>query len=176
MTMKTAVGAAAAAALAAVSGLAGASGLGEFGSGVSFKDVRAQASLMAPVPGRALPMAPAAPRAGDAAQRTNIWLDSWNRWSRLPNCGGTVELKIVNGQANVIFRDVENCSNFDILRTNGEFTDYGNKKLGGADRRRSGSFTIPKRFIDRGYNGIQVALQSNSKKTRDLIRIEFWAW
>lgn len=114
--------------------------------------------------------------AGEAAQYPNVTLDTYARRAYLPNCKGTVELKIAGGNANLIFRDVENCSNFDIMASNGEKVDYPNHKLGGGDRDRSGSFSIPRRLVDYGYNGIIVALQSNSKKTRDLIRIHFWAF
>ncbi len=89
---------------------------------------------------------------------------------RLTDCGGTVELNgNDNGQVNLVFRNVENCSNFDILSANGSGLDYPNQKLGGGDRNRSGSFTLPKSIIDEGRNSVRVVIKSNSGKTSDVI-------
>jgi hypothetical protein len=97
-----------------------------------------------------------------------------NDSATLPDCGGVVQTKISNGatQLNLVFSDVVNCSNFDILRANGSTTSYTEKKLGGADRARSGSFTIPADLIDYGNNTITVRIQSNSKKTYDTVIVK----
>lgn len=154
--------------------LAGAEGLPNFTAQFNLKDIKAAAAEMpAVVSAQSFQLAAGA---GDAARYPNVVLDSYTTYARLPNCSGTVELKIAGGNVNLIFRNVVNCSNFDITNSNGDFVDYANKKLGGGDRDRSGSFTIPRRFVDWGHNGIIVSLQSNSKKTRDLIRIHFWAF
>jgi hypothetical protein len=102
-----------------------------------------------------------------------VYMDA-NEYASLPDCGGTVQTKIVNGatQLNLVFSNVVNCSNFDILRANGSSTSYTAKKLGGQDRSRDGSFTIPSDLIDNGNNTITVRIQSNSKKTYDTVIVK----
>jgi hypothetical protein len=97
-----------------------------------------------------------------------------NQSASLKECGGTVEFKVTNGQANLIFRDIKQCSNFDILSANGEKTDYPNKKIG-TEENRSASFTLPKSIIDFGANGVTVIVKSNSGKTSDKIKVKFLA-
>ena len=48
--------------------------------------------------------------------------------------------------------------------------------LGGWRRARGGSFTLPRRFVSAGFNSVTVSLQSNSGKTRDVIRLDLWAY
>ncbi len=93
-------------------------------------------------------------------------------YRRLPDCGGSVEVtKSYSEQVNLVFKNVEDCSNFDILSVNGDRLDYDNKKLGGYDRNRSGSFTLPKFLFENGRNTIRVVLKSNSGKTSDMINV-----
>jgi hypothetical protein len=107
----------------------------------------------------------------------NVYLDTRsNRWGRLPTCGGTVEVNTMGNQVNLVFRDVENCSNFDILSNDGRSISYPNQKLGGRDGARAGSFTLPKRVVDFGHNGVRVELRSNSRKTNDIVYVKFYAW
>lgn len=157
-----------------VTGLASLAGAEGFTAQFNLKELKSAAASMPAIAGQ--PSVQLAAGVGDAARYPNVVLDSYSTWAHLPNCSGIVELKIAGGNANLIFRNVVNCSNFDITNSNGDLVDYTNKKLGGGDRDRSGSFTIPRRFVDWGHNGIIVSLQSNSKKTRDLIRIHFWAF
>ncbi|MBC7384691.1 MAG: hypothetical protein H7301_00835 [Cryobacterium sp.] len=93
----------------------------------------------------------------------------------LNSCGGVVQTKVSNGQLNVIFQNVSNCSNFDIVSANGDRVNYPNMKLGGNEGSRSGSFTLPKKVIDFGGNRVNVLLKSNSGKTSELISIRFIA-
>lgn len=98
-------------------------------------------------------------------------------WAQLPDCGGTVKITESHSggsdQVNVSFRDVVNCSNFDILSANGEAIRYPNQKLGGQNRSRAGSFTLPKKLIDVGANSINVVVRSNTGTTSDRIRVQF---
>lgn len=98
-------------------------------------------------------------------------------YASLPDCGGTIKVTASENnsgeQVNVVFKDVVNCSNFDILAANGEMTSYANKKLGGRDRARSGSFTLPKYLIEDGANSVTVVVRSNSGQTSDTIRVKF---
>jgi hypothetical protein len=138
---------------------------------VSLSAVRASARLL-PTPAPAVAVVPVAYR----AHYPNVELNSYYRYAELPNCGGSIELKIGGGNANLIFRGVKSCSNFDILSNNGDSIGYANKKLGGSNGARGGSFTLPRRFISSGFNAVTVSLQSNSGKTRDLIRLHLWAY
>ena len=98
-------------------------------------------------------------------------------YASLPDCGGTIKVTESDNQGsdqvNIVFKDVVNCSNFDILSSNGDAVNYPNKKLQGEDRARSGSFTLPKRVLGEGFNSIQVRVQSNSRKTMDTINVLF---
>jgi hypothetical protein len=105
----------------------------------------------------------------------NVWLTS-GQYVRLPECGGSVEASQDATQATLVFQGVQNCSNFDIFGANGESVQYPNKKLGGVNQNRSGSFTIPKDLIQLGSNNIQVVVKSNSGKTSDRINISFFSW
>lgn len=94
--------------------------------------------------------------------------------ARLPSCGGEVSMKITGqGQVTLKFDNVTQCSNFDILGANGQAIDYPNKKLQGKEGDRSGSFSLPKRLVDFGFNGIIVVLKSNSGKHDDVIKASF---
>src|SRR5437868_4393982 len=87
--------------------------------------------------------------------------------ARLVECGGIVRVtKSPQGngeQLNLVFRGIEKCSNFDILSSNGDHVDYDDKKIQeqGAGV-RGGSFTLPKRVLELGYNNIQIVVRSNS--------------
>lgn len=98
-------------------------------------------------------------------------------YAQLPDCGGTVKITTSrNGsseQVNIQLRDVVHCSNFDILSANGDQVLYSVKKLGGKDRARSGSYTIPSGLIDFGWNSIRVVVRSNSGAHSDTIRVKF---
>lgn len=92
----------------------------------------------------------------------------------LQSCGGVVQTKVSNGnQLNIIFKNVSNCSNFDIVKSNGDRVDYDNQKLQGLDGARSGSFTLPKSVMEFGLNRVTVLLKSNSGKTAETIAIDF---
>jgi hypothetical protein len=91
---------------------------------------------------------------------------------RLPNCGGEATFKVENGQANLKLSRIQNCSNFDIVGNDGVSLQYDNKKIG-QEGNRSGSFTLPRRFIDLGVNGVKVIVRSNSGKTKDELKLVF---
>lgn len=102
---------------------------------------------------------------------------SSNDTKTLRACGGTVQTKVNNGKLNIVFRDVENCSNFDIVNANGDKVDYPNLKLNvNSPRNYSGGFTLPNRVISYGGNQVRVKLNSNSGKTSELILINFLAF
>lgn len=100
---------------------------------------------------------------------------SMGQTKRLPSCGGTISIN--NGgnddQVNVVFRSVDNCSNFDILSANGEPVAYENKKLQQTHDGRGGSFTIPSRYYDWGRNTVKIRVNSNSNKHQDTVKIKF---
>jgi hypothetical protein len=94
----------------------------------------------------------------------------------LPSCGGTVETSRNNGSVNLVFRKVKDCSNFDILSTAFGIldADYKAKKIPqDSTGLRTGSFTIPKIYIDRGINAIRVVVKSNSGAHSDTIDLVF---
>lgn len=97
----------------------------------------------------------------------------------LPSCGGSVETsRSASGQINIVFRQVKDCSNFDILSTDFGILDagYKSKKLQDQGRgNRGGSFTIPQVYIDRGMNAIRVEVKSNSGAHKDTIDLLFVA-
>lgn len=97
----------------------------------------------------------------------------------LPSCGGSVETdRTSNGQINLIFRQVKDCSNFDIVSTGFGILDagYKSKKIPEQGRgTRGGSFTIPQVYIDRGLNIIRVEVKSNSGAHSDTIDLVFVA-
>lgn len=97
-------------------------------------------------------------------------------FSYLADCGGTVELNVSGGQVNLVFRNVDQCSNFDILSANGEKVNYPNQKLEGANQNRYGSFTLPRSLYDYGMNGVTVVVKSNSGKHSDTFRVYFYAY
>ncbi|MBC7690793.1 MAG: hypothetical protein H7222_03420 [Methylotenera sp.] len=94
-------------------------------------------------------------------------------YGSLKFCGGTIKVDdSANGnseQLNISFKDVVNCSNFDIVG----LSDYAAVKLQGVEKDRSGSFTIPKRAIAAGYNSIKVVVKSDSGKTSDTVNVTF---
>jgi hypothetical protein len=98
-------------------------------------------------------------------------------YAQLPDCGGTVKVTSSDnqgtGQVNVVFSNVVNCSNFDILAANGQDIGYSSKKLQGKSNARAGSFTLPKGLIDQGFNSIQVVVKSDSGHTSDTINVLF---
>lgn len=98
---------------------------------------------------------------------------------KLPYCKGTVKVTKTednrNDKINLVFKHVENCSNFDILTANGEETSYKAKKIPGDNQDRSGSFTLPSKIVDDGYNRVKVIVKSNSGKHFDKINVRFRA-
>ena len=107
--------------------------------------------------------------------RADVFLDTHhNKFAPLNSCGGTVELKMVAGRADLVFRGVRSCSNFDIVESNGHPTRYPNRKLQGVNGDRSGSFTLPSYILDYGFNGVLVTLRSDSGKHQEVIYIQFF--
>jgi len=94
---------------------------------------------------------------------------------RLPECGGTVELKVTHGNAYLIFREVQQCSNFDIRAANGYEVGYPNLKLQNQGAYRGGSFQIPARLLEIGLNSVIIDVKSNSGKHDDKITVELLA-
>ncbi|MEW6055698.1 MAG: hypothetical protein AB1540_03715 [Bdellovibrionota bacterium] len=95
---------------------------------------------------------------------------------QLRDCGGTVSVTVSDQgrgeQVNIVFKGVENCSNFDIVSNYGDPEPRKAYKLQG---RKNGnqleppfhaSFTIPKRAIEDGSNRFKMVLYSN-KNGRD---------
>ncbi len=119
------------------------------------------------VPSKPIPTKP-------APKTATIYMTSTSL-NALSVCGGTVQTKVSNRQLNVIFTNVANCSNFDIVGANGEKVEYPNLKLGGRDGARSGSFTLPESVIEYGLNTVRVLLKSNSGQTSELVVISFIA-
>lgn len=138
---------------------------------LTYKSVQASEIVVPVVVGKPVPMPEKSFVASPGWER--FTLNSWTTWARMSNCGGTVEFKITHGQGNLIFRNVQNCSNFDIAYANGSKTNYPNKKLQGENQNRHGSFTLPKSVIDWGYNEVVVVLKSNSGKTGAYIHLNF---
>ncbi|MEK6774127.1 MAG: hypothetical protein AABY64_09305 [Bdellovibrionota bacterium] len=119
---------------------------------------------------------------GGSSQRANIVFEfGWfshvlgaSQWSRLHECGGTVDAVVQENDITLKFKDVERCSKFDILSANGDSLNYEQKRLN--DSRGggfNGSFTIPQRYIKAGGNAVKVILRSNSGKNDDVILIRF---
>lgn len=113
------------------------------------------------------------------AQASNVVLTAGNI-VRLPECGGTLQLqqqaRAGADQINLIFREVRNCSNFDIVsKTFGLIgIEYKARKISeNSNGARSGSFTLPGRVLERGLNDVQVAVYSNSRKHEDTISLVF---
>jgi hypothetical protein len=104
-----------------------------------------------------------------------------NQEAYLDACGGMVSITRSpqgnNGgeQVNLVFRGVENCSNFDILSNDGARINYPNKKLQGSAGNYHGSFTLPKFVIDYGFNNVKVVVKSDSGKHSDTIKVAFVA-
>lgn len=100
-------------------------------------------------------------------------------WTTLPECGGSVKVtRSGNGsgeQVNLVFRDITECSNFDIVGNGWEAVDYRNRKIPETGHGRSGSFTLPKSVLDHGLNDIHVVVKSNSGKHREDLNIAFVA-
>lgn len=96
------------------------------------------------------------------------------QWSRLGECGGTVDAVVQENEVTLKFKDVERCSKFDILGANGDSVDYPQKRLNdGRDGTYNGSFTIPQKFVKAGGNAVKVIIRSNSGKNDDVILISF---
>jgi hypothetical protein len=98
----------------------------------------------------------------------------------LGSCGGSIEAtesdtgNTGSEQVNLVFRKVKDCSNFDILKANGEtLANYSSKKLQDQGALRGGSFTLPKKLIATGMNYIKVNLKSNSGAHSDTITVRF---
>ncbi len=93
----------------------------------------------------------------------------------LESCGGTMVARMESsGQVNLIFKGVQQCSNFDILSHNGDSVEYGVKKLQqDSSGNYGGSFTIPNRFKTSFVNGVVIVVKSNSGKHGDRVRVVF---
>jgi hypothetical protein len=92
----------------------------------------------------------------------------------LPECGGSAEVYVNDGQLTLTFRNVRSCSKFDILGANGEFVNYPTKSLGlNTLGEHTGSFTVPQKFIQLGGNSVKVVLRSNSGKHDEVILVRF---
>jgi hypothetical protein len=91
--------------------------------------------------------------------------------ANLSDCGGYLSTTLnSNDQVVLNFSNVENCSNFDITKSDGGFVgEYTAKKLQGQNPNRYGNFTIPVRLM--GDYSVTVLLRSNSGKTSDTIKI-----
>lgn len=98
-------------------------------------------------------------------------------YAQLPDCGGTIKVSTSKSgsreQVNIQLNDVVNCSNFDILSSNGDQVIYAVKKLGGKHMSRAGSYTIPRDLIEYGVNSIKIRLNSNTGVHSDTVRVEF---
>lgn len=101
---------------------------------------------------------------------------------RLPSCKGTLEIassdnQTISGQVNLIFRDIESCSNFDIVSVDDQRVGYPNKKL---QKRRDGSyggsFTIPADLLGFGIYDIKVVVQSNSQAHKDQVVVSVFSF
>ncbi|MGZ3772547.1 MAG: hypothetical protein ACXVCY_10985 [Pseudobdellovibrionaceae bacterium] len=96
------------------------------------------------------------------AQMTTLnlnWSSSTGE-ANLKRCHGTVRAKISNGQLNVIFSDLELCNLFDILSNEGSSVGYDAKEIQKSRDGFSGSFTIPKKFVQVGANAVIVQVYS----------------
>jgi hypothetical protein len=93
----------------------------------------------------------------------------------LPNCGGTAKVTVTDGETiNVVFKNLQQCSKFDILKANDEKVDYPTKKIPAeVDRQHGGSFTIPAYLVKTGQNSIKVIVRSDSAKTYEVLLIRF---
>lgn len=109
------------------------------------------------------------------SRTANIYMTSRDSRS-LSACGGSVQTQVNNGDLNIVFRNVANCSNFDIVGKNGQSVNYPNKKLQGQNPNRNGSFTVPADMIRFGGNTIYVTVKSNSGQTSEVIAISFLAF
>ena len=98
------------------------------------------------------------------------------RFAQLYDCGGQAELVSSGGRVSLIFNNVAQCSNFDILSVNGEPVNFPNQKLiGYGNGPRSGSFSLPEELFRFGYNGVRVELRSNSGKHSEHLTVQFYA-
>lgn len=95
--------------------------------------------------------------------------------AQLADCGGYVQLsKDSAGRAVLTFTNVQKCSNFDILKSNGSYSSYKEQKIG-SEGNRSETFTIPFNQTEFGGNTVKVVVKSNSAKTYDVFNLEFWS-
>jgi hypothetical protein len=95
----------------------------------------------------------------------------------LPECEGTVSVN--NGgngdQVNVVFHNVQQCSNFDILANGSYWANYRAKKLQQQGYGRGGSFTIPQRLMGDGLNSIEIVVHSDRGAPEDHVTVNFYA-
>lgn len=104
--------------------------------------------------------------------------------AELPSCEGTIRVTESGNQGgeqvNIVFAGVTQCSQFDIVKANGQYLngyEDGAKRLQDkADGTRHGSFTIPKRLIAEGFNNIKVNLKSKTGAHSDTIKVLFNAY
>jgi len=98
-------------------------------------------------------------------------------YAQLPDCGGTIKVSIVHRdnqeRVQIQFKDVVNCSNFDILSANGDKVIYKSKKLSGEHMSRDGRFLIPRDLIDLGMNSVRINIKSDTGMHSDTIRVKF---
>lgn len=96
----------------------------------------------------------------------------------LKGCKGTIHAKRgKDSSVNVIIENITRCNTFDIVRANGDNLDYSGRPIDHMGEGSSNSFTIPRRFIDFGANGVELRLYrrgSNQYGDRVLVRFNNW--
>jgi len=96
----------------------------------------------------------------------------------LKGCKGKIYAKRAKDYSvNIIIKDVTRCNTFDIVRANGEDLDYSNQPIRHLGENSSNSFSIPKKFIEFGANGVELRLYkrgSNQYGDRVLVRFNNW--
>lgn len=90
------------------------------------------------------------------------------KWGELADCGGSVYMTTEFGKVYLNFYGVRQCSVFDVLTDNGNYSNFTNTRIDSNDR-----VEIPAEFYNRGYNSIKVLVKSTTGKTYDVFRIEF---
>ena len=99
----------------------------------------------------------------------------------LPTCGGTVQITTSDqnasgggeaDQVNIVFREVQNCSNFSLEGTNFSDLNYTKKLQQRSDGTYGASFTIPKAILQETIlqgGALYAAVHSNTDKHDDQI-------
>ena len=91
----------------------------------------------------------------------------------LPDCEGTVNTQLSGDQLTVAFQGVKHCTNFDVVNSNFEPTEHGNKTLSGSIGSKAGTYQIPKEYVDRKHNQMILKLQSDDNQVGDAVVIQF---